>query len=257
MRGYSDQESQEPIRLPDTEPALMKKVLEFFYTGEYTFDFKTANGSSKPHTSSLHHASVGQSGSVPLATPNTGPSEPVPCVQQSSITTSGTNPEGATHQSEVNPNQSQENASSSGTPVTSENPTDTGSYDQFVAYCLTNPAYFHVRMYAEADYFMIDNLKQAAISAFEKDFAIYPRKKTFEETIRELYSIRADYQPLREVAIQMLVGYMHSTPKRVPFIYFDFMDSNPDFTLDLCMALVPIGVRPLANTRKAPTTSPT
>jgi hypothetical protein len=154
----------------------MKKVLEYLYTGKYTFDFQRANGSITFNTSSLHLAGVGQSGSMPQATLNAGASEPVACVQQSLIAATGTNPRGPL--TSMSSTQTSPKGTSSSINVAGERPSEPSSQDMFVAYCLTNPAYFHVRMYAEADYFMIDNLKPAAIGAFRKALSKYAQKKT-------------------------------------------------------------------------------
>lgn len=45
-------------------------------------------------------------------------------------------------------------------------PSEGYSNDKFVASCIANPAYLHVRIYAEADYFMIEHLKDAVLAEF-------------------------------------------------------------------------------------------
>lgn len=51
-----------------------------------------------------------------------------------------------------------------------------------------HPCYFHVRMYGEADYFMIDDLKRRAEAHFCALFISSPERESFAETIEELYS---------------------------------------------------------------------
>jgi hypothetical protein len=233
----------------------MEKVLEYLYTGGYTVNFERSHEGSDFDTPSPCHASVGQSGSVPHSTPNAGPNEPVPCVQESSIAVSETNSEDARDESELNADEPPEDASSSGNLVAGETPSELDSNFVFVVHCMANPAYFHARMYAEADFFLIDGLKPAARLAFQKMFLKDPHQRTLEETIKELYSGRALYLPLKQLAIEMLAWYLKCHSQSVPLISPEFLDSMPDFMFDLCLGLIPKGARSLTDTTKAPTPS--
>lgn len=61
-------------------------------------------------------------------------------------------------------------------------------------------------MYVEADYFMINDLKSKVEVHFCASFMSSPERESFAEIIEELYSSRANYQKLRHVAIEKIVG---------------------------------------------------
>jgi hypothetical protein len=100
-----------------------------------------------------------------------------------------------------------------------------------------HPCYFHVRMYGEADYFMISDLKTKAKAHFLASFMGNPKRTTFADTIEELYSTQADYRQLRQLAIEMIVENLPNLRKGLfPVIDSRLMKAVPDFTLDLCQA---------------------
>lgn len=128
-----------------------------------------------------------------------------------------------------------------------EGPSERGPGNNFSAFCIANPAFFHVRMFAEADYFLIDGLKQTSKRLFRKSLASSIKKEaTIHEAIEELYSNRCDYRELKEVAILALVKIL-----RDPMIKNDSLVSSkigqliPDFALDLCTALMKVADQPL------------
>lgn len=107
-----------------------------------------------------------------------------------------------------------------------------------------HPCYFHVRMYGEADYFMIDDLKSKAEVHFCASFMSSPERESFAETIEELYSTRANYQELRQVAIEMIVGNLPNLRNgHTSVITSELMKSIPDFTYDLFQATLDKYVR--------------
>jgi hypothetical protein len=100
-----------------------------------------------------------------------------------------------------------------------------------------HPCYFHVRMYGEADYFMISDLKTKAKAHFLASFMDHPKRTTFADTIEELYSTQADYLQLRQLAIEMIVDNLPNLRKGLfPVIDTRLMKAVPDFTFDLCQA---------------------
>lgn len=110
-----------------------------------------------------------------------------------------------------------------------------------------HPCYFHVRMYGEADYFMISDLKTKAKAQFLASFMDNPKRATFADTIEELYSTHADYQQLRQLAIEVIVDNLPNLRKGLfPVIDSRLMKAVPDFTLDLCQATLDkyVGVPP-------------
>ncbi|KAJ5938574.1 hypothetical protein N7466_001708 [Penicillium verhagenii] len=99
----------------------------------------------------------------------------------------------------------------------------------------TCPAsYFHARVFAEADYFMIHELKQSAKEKFSLALDTCDIKWRLELLIVELWSQRADYQDLQKIlmnAIRLRGGSLHDL-----FVYLDrqFLQSVPQFTADVC-----------------------
>ncbi|KAJ5377366.1 uncharacterized protein N7496_004775 [Penicillium cataractarum] len=100
-----------------------------------------------------------------------------------------------------------------------------------------HPSYFHLRMYGEADYFMIDDLKRKAEAHFYASFMSSPKAESFTETIEELYSTRANYLELRQAAIETIIANLPSLRSGpMPVITSELMKSVPDFTYDLLQA---------------------
>lgn len=110
--------------------------------------------------------------------------------------------------------------------------------------------YQRVRLYAEADYFKIDDLKQKMTKEFRRSFLPYgfsgplsvsPNDEVdyevFEDVIEEIYSARADYRELRKVAIDNIkenLVYLRGGDS--PILELGFLKANLDFTHDLCVA---------------------
>jgi hypothetical protein len=68
--------------------------------------------------------------------------------------------------------------------------------------------------------------------------------ESFAETIEELYSTRANYQELRQVAIEMIVGNLPNLRNGdTSVITSELMKSIPDFTYDLFQATLDKYVR--------------
>lgn len=112
-----------------------------------------------------------------------------------------------------------------------------------------HPCYFHIRVYGEADYFMIDDLKRKAEVHFCASFMSSPKAESFAETIEELYSTQANYHELRQAAIGMIISNLpnlRSGP--MPVITSELMKSVPDFTYDLLQATLDKYVRDPAET---------
>ncbi|KAJ5389422.1 uncharacterized protein N7496_000490 [Penicillium cataractarum] len=211
-------EATEPFQFPDKEPALMKKVLEYLYTGTYTVYFKQSNAHHKVYASSLGSSVMGQSNAVEM---RRHLFEPFPISTQWAAATS------------VNVDAGQ-------------GPNDGGSDNDFTASCLRNAAYFHARMFAEADYFLIGDLRQKAKNLFSNLFAFNMRKEIIQEAVEELYSHRGNYQELKEIAIGKLVKLLRDPNiKNDSLLSLDFMKSVPEFEHDLCAALIQLADQPL------------
>lgn len=224
----------------------MKKVLEYLYTGRYTVNFKQSNGNNKVHAPSLGSSVMGQSNGLRPSESSVEPSGPGPYEQESSTTT--TMPEFETRRRlfEPFPVSTQWATATSVNVDAGEGSSEGGSENDFVATCIKNAAYFHARMFAEADYFLISSLKQMAKRLFSDLFAFNKRKEIIQETVEELYSNRGDYQELKEIAIRKLVKLLRDPNiKNDSLLSLDFMKSVPEFEHDLCAALIQLADQPL------------
>lgn len=96
-------------------------------------------------------------------------------------------------------------------------------------------------MYGEADYFEIEALKQKALFSFRISFRRDPDNVSFTDIIQELYSERADYQPLKDIAIKAVVHNLPALSRNDdPFLGREILQLVPEFTVDLCLELVPL-----------------
>ena len=100
-----------------------------------------------------------------------------------------------------------------------------------------HPCYIHMRVFGEADYFVISDLKDRAKEQFCETLRDCYEKKFFVEIIEELYSNRANYQSLKEPAIAVVIDNLPGLWKGfAPAIDIELMKAVPDFAIDLCRA---------------------
>ncbi|CEJ55321.1 hypothetical protein PMG11_01585 [Penicillium brasilianum] len=239
-------DATEPFQFLDKEPALMRKVLEYLYTGDYTLDFQESTGHSKGHPPSQGGSAKGQPDVVLPSESSIEPSKLRLIVHESSTTVAGQGLEMGKRLCEPSTGSTQSAVSASVNLDAGEGSGEEGSDHDFAAFCIANPAYFHVRMFAEADYFLIDGLKQTSKRLLRRSLVSSIQKEiTIHEAIEELYSNRCDYRELKEVAILKLVKIL-----RDPMIKNDSLVSSkigqfiPDFALDLCTALMKVADQP-------------
>lgn len=96
-----------------------------------------------------------------------------------------------------------------------------------------HPCYFHMRMYSEADYFMISNLETKAREQFCAIFVDFSDKEHFTEIVDELYLTRANYRELRKLAINMIAADLPNLRKAFfPIIDTKPLKAVPDFAVD-------------------------
>lgn len=113
-------------------------------------------------------------------------------------------------------------------------------------------AYFHVRVYAEEDYLMIDELKVKAegefCKAFERLLTIelilkkeWEAQFTISKIIGELYSRRSSYSVLRGMLLELMVNNMPSLRQTIfmpPTEGCLFLSLHPEFAADLCWGMI-------------------
>ncbi|KAJ6001025.1 hypothetical protein N7481_001434 [Penicillium waksmanii] len=68
-----------------------------------------------------------------------------------------------------------------------------------------DPCYFRLRMYGEADYLMIHDLKSKAERHFCESFLNSMEAPPFADIMEEVYLTRANYNGLRQLAIEMIL----------------------------------------------------
>ncbi|KAF3387313.1 hypothetical protein F1880_000091 [Penicillium rolfsii] len=203
-------EAHEPIRFPGKHPAVMEKVLEFLYTGDYTLNLET--GLSSEASSSLNSKD-----------------------QQSSSSATGSF---VVVDSFSNPARRRlsQSISSIDAPVGNNN-------GDIEALPTKNRAIFHARMYEEGDYLLIEGLKTKAQANFTTDLTKSLRKESpkiaaLDETLEVLYSSRANYYSLRSIAIRQIVENIKVVSVKHGVPLQNSIKSIPDFAFDLCMALI-------------------
>jgi hypothetical protein len=207
----------------------VKKVLEYLYTGDYTLDFQKPAicGSGTGKTPDSDQIKKDQSAVVthPASSASIASSETEPGSQSNKPISKGPS---------VQP---QHEFSPSGSEITSRTTIRRAS-DEFTARCIANPAYFHASMYAEADYFLIEELKQKAWRVFYTVLCQELKKETLEETLKEIYSGRANYRDLKRLAVRPIVAHLRNPADgNVPLWSIKFIASMPEFAIDLCKAL--------------------
>ncbi|EED11610.1 BTB/POZ domain protein [Talaromyces stipitatus ATCC 10500] len=103
-----------------------------------------------------------------------------------------------------------------------------------------NACQFHVRMYAQADYFQIDGLKSRAERYFRGSFLDQPSKDPFEAIITEIYtSIPESDEQIRDAAIELTMDNLETLRNGTEVILLDgFLKRSPAFAADLCIAML-------------------
>lgn len=105
----------------------------------------------------------------------------------------------------------------------------------------TCPAsYFHARVYAEAHYFMIDELKQYAKREFSIALAACDTTWRLKLLIVELWSPRSAYKDLQITLLRNIMHHSLGGKLNNVFICLDreFIDSVPGFAQDVCWMYV-------------------
>jgi len=192
------------IELPDREPVLVKKTLEFLYTGDYTHEGREL---------------ISYAAGEPAAANNdkaTTPSSPEGGLEPSNNGTSAT-------------------AASAGD---SQLKTTTNSKPSLFGSPALSLSCFHVLMYAEADYFQVDRLKAMAKKKFRASFMDKPDRKSFQVAVMEVYRSTAEYdRGLKDVVIALTRSNLVILRGGIfPVLADDLLRSVPEFAVDLCIA---------------------
>lgn len=242
-RGDDFQETDHPISLNEKDPILIEKLLEFLYMGNYTTPCPTYSSETtqadegdvpnvdRQPAGDLSRELQAESGATDEADVHIGE-----CFYETVTESLEKNPGRLMHAPQMNEKSS---ITDGGCPGDATEQEDEGRITDPAIDPLVNchPCYFHVRIYGEADYFMISDLKSKAEKHFCASFMNSPERESFAEIMEEVYSTRANYQELRQLAIKMIVDNLPLLRKRpTPVITSELMKSVPDFTYDLLQA---------------------
>jgi hypothetical protein len=94
-----------------------------------------------------------------------------------------------------------------------------------------------MRVFGEADYFLISSLKDKAREQFRTSFTDCSERDLLAEVIKELYSERANYQELKTLAIDVVVNNLPNLRKGFSTaIDSELLEAVPNFAVDLCLA---------------------
>lgn len=94
-------------------------------------------------------------------------------------------------------------------------------------------------MYGEGDYFVVDDLKVKAKEKFRLSFTNPPNNESFADTIEEVYSMNADYRGLRKLVVELISQNWRTLRSGgSPALSDELIKSIPDFSFDLCLALL-------------------
>lgn len=244
------QEAEQPIRLNEKDSILIQKILEFLYTGDYTTPCSTQTS----EIAQVEGGDVPEIDSQPAKEPP-GESRPENDVTNEievhlhehfteSVTRAlDDTPETLMHRPQTNDNPAlidefpQKYTTKEGDESVVTEPLVDSLLD-------CHPCYFHIRMYGEADYFMVDDLKRKAEVHFCASFMSSPKAESFAKIIEELYSTQANYHELRQAAIEMIIANLPNLRSgHTPVITSELMKSVPDFTYDLLQATLDKYVR--------------
>lgn len=92
-------------------------------------------------------------------------------------------------------------------------------------------------MCGEADYFMIEDLKIKAKENFRDSLENCSEKLVLAQTIRELYSTRANYRDVRELVTRLIEERLRELQGGLtPVIDYDLLKAYPEFAAKLCIA---------------------
>ncbi|KAL3482997.1 hypothetical protein BJX62DRAFT_92309 [Aspergillus germanicus] len=219
-------ETREPICLDNTDTVLLEKVLEFLYTGTYTVGRLIPEAHDPQLDSDTECAKVH------------APNQLAPDVEESTDEITLHNSENVAQDPMGGSDQSdQEDAME---PIIDPS-----------AEC--HPCYFHMRVFGEADYFMISSLKDKAREQFRTSFTDCSERDLFAEVIKELYSERANYRELKTLAIDVVVNNLPNLRKGFSTaIDSKLLEAVPNFAVDLCLATMDKYVSEPPNMRPYP-----
>jgi hypothetical protein len=102
-----------------------------------------------------------------------------------------------------------------------------------------HPCYFHARMYIEAGWWKVQDLKVKAKAHFTKAFMDNPDPKSFSKTIETIYAINTNCAELKDEVIKSIVPNIPmfwrgaGGSESPPVLNVELLKLVPDFTFEL------------------------
>ncbi|KAJ5725553.1 uncharacterized protein N7483_006910 [Penicillium malachiteum] len=100
------------------------------------------------------------------------------------------------------------------------------------------PTYFHARVFGDADFFMMDELKQQALAKFRIALRGINELWKVELLISELWSKNANYTQLRPILMASILHHHSRAHDHFKGVSREFLDSQPGFVSDFCLSMV-------------------
>ncbi|KAJ5164757.1 uncharacterized protein N7500_006587 [Penicillium coprophilum] len=247
-RYFQNKKTNDEIYLKEKEPILVEKMLEFLYTGDYTFErSKTKLVDTQTNGKEVTAIDPESPGDPTILIPEEPlvdePTEAIACF--SNETDGSLTETEATYKSPTAEEKLAEELVDEILMEESQAPIDKvhgqdlcekGDAVELLVNRLTDchPSYFHVLMYGEAIFFNISELRIKAKANFRASFMDCPERASFAKTIEKIYSTEGSYWRLKTSAIDMITD---SLPKlweaETPVIDKNLVNSVPDFGYDL------------------------
>ncbi|KAJ5738831.1 hypothetical protein N7493_001986 [Penicillium malachiteum] len=234
------QDSSGVIRLPDMDPLVFERVLEFLYKKEYSIDDVALDACTPVDQNSPSVCTFGKrkNRSKDLsaqASPNQ-PSRKRLRVSISEITGADKiNAPGDIAGS---------SAGSSVTEPSVTEPSPSGPYVtgtanlKWPSITTCPPSYFHARLFRDAGFFQIEELQEQALAKFKVAVRIIDEQWKLELLISEIWSKNGDYTHLKPYLVGNIV-FEHSRAHMLfKQVTQEFLDSQPQFSTDFALWVV-------------------
>ncbi|KAJ6032137.1 hypothetical protein N7540_002869 [Penicillium herquei] len=100
------------------------------------------------------------------------------------------------------------------------------------------PSYFHARVFGDADFFLLEELKEQALAKFRVSLRSIDELWKVKLLISELWSKNEKYAKLRPILMGSIL-FSHSKAHTLfQEVTQDFLESQPEFNSDFCLSIV-------------------
>ncbi|KAL1984816.1 hypothetical protein VTN96DRAFT_8660 [Rasamsonia emersonii] len=212
--GFQETSSRE-IQLPDDNPIVVKKMIQYLYTLDYSV---TDELDTKSTAADAKDDEIPMDGTVDEAAERNA---------EDTLQNIADFPEDGNiaESSEVPLNQVAENQAEA--PV-------------------SDPLFFHIWMYALADRLLIDGLKVLAKRYFHETFLHQLDYGSFCRAVEEVYCSTPPHERgLRDLVVNITLDHL-TTLRNSGALSDDLLNRIPDFACDLCIAIINKTVPPLS-----------